>query len=111
MKQYLVSIFWILLLGAAIYLGYGQVAQINAAVSEEVFPMVMKSAFYAFLAGASLTALIFDAMTSGTAESLNMYKRELEKESIDKTENSSRVKVLESKIEVLEKALDEALKK
>ena len=43
-------------------------------------------------------------------EKLNSYKRELEKESIASDENSSRVKVLESKIEVLEKALENALK-
>ena len=42
---------------------------------------------------------------------INSYERELEKESILSTENSSRVKVLESKIEVLEKALENALKK
>ena len=41
---------------------------------------------------------------------LNSYKRELEKESISSDTNSSRVKVLESKIEVLEKALENALK-
>lgn len=111
MKQYLVPIFWILLLGGAIYLEYGLFIQLSKAVSADLLPMIMKAILYALFAGASVTALIFDAMTSGTAESLNMYKRELEKESIDKTENSSRVKVLESKIEVLEKALDEALKK
>ena len=44
-------------------------------------------------------------------QKLNSYKRELEKESINSTENSSRVKVLEAKIEVLEKALENALKK
>lgn len=43
-------------------------------------------------------------------DKLNSYKRELEKESISSTESSSRVKVLESKIEVLEKALANALK-
>lgn len=41
---------------------------------------------------------------------LNSYKRELEKESIAADENYSRVKVLEQKIEVLEKALDSSLK-
>ena len=43
-------------------------------------------------------------------DKINSYKRELEKESIASSENSSRVKVLESKIEVLEKALENALK-
>ena len=41
---------------------------------------------------------------------INSYKRELEKESISSTESEARVKVLESKIEVLEKALENALK-
>lgn len=43
-------------------------------------------------------------------DKINSYKRELEKESISSSENSSRVKVLEQKIEVLEKALENALK-
>jgi len=42
---------------------------------------------------------------------LNGYKRELEKESINSIENSSKVKVLESKIVVLEKALQDALER
>ncbi|MBR6127859.1 hypothetical protein IKQ21_09265 [bacterium] len=42
---------------------------------------------------------------------LNLYKRELEKESIVSDESSARVKVLEQKIEVLEKALENALNK
>lgn len=42
-------------------------------------------------------------------DKLSSYKRELEKESIASDEHSSRVKVLESKIEVLEKALENAL--
>lgn len=44
-------------------------------------------------------------------DKINSYKRELEKESITSDENSAKVKVLESKIEVLEKALENALKK
>jgi predicted S18 family serine protease len=43
-------------------------------------------------------------------DKINSYKRELEKETISGNENSSKVKVLESKIEVLEKALEKALK-
>ena len=44
-------------------------------------------------------------------DKLNSYKRELEKESIVSDNNSAKVKVLEQKIEVLEKALENALKK
>ncbi len=42
---------------------------------------------------------------------LKVYKRELEKSSINSDESDSKVKVLESKIEVLEKALKDALNK
>ena len=42
-------------------------------------------------------------------DKINSYKRELEKESIASDESSAKVKVLESKIKVLEKALDSAL--
>ena len=44
-------------------------------------------------------------------EKMNSYKRELEKESITSDENSAKVKVLESKIKVLEKALENSLNK
>ena len=44
-------------------------------------------------------------------DKINSYKRELEKESINSDNSASKVRVLESKIEVLEKALENALKK
>ena len=44
-------------------------------------------------------------------EKISSYKRELERESISSDESSARVKVLESKIQVLEKALENALKR
>ena len=40
---------------------------------------------------------------------ISIYKRQLEKESISSDENLAKVKVLEAKIQVLEKALDNAL--
>jgi hypothetical protein len=40
---------------------------------------------------------------------LNIYQRKLEKESISSDENAAKVKVLESKIQVLEKALENAI--
>ena len=42
---------------------------------------------------------------------LNSYQRELEKEAIISDESLAKVKVLESKIQVLEKALENALNK
>lgn len=44
-------------------------------------------------------------------DKLKNYKRELEKKSVNSSEKSSQVQVLESKIEVLEKALQNALDK
>ena len=61
-----------------------------------------------FLSGFALAIFLMTLKINVKNEKLNSYKRELEKESI---ESSSRVKVLESKIEVLEKALENALKK
>ncbi len=58
------------------------------------------------IAGMSFVALKLNVKNAR----INSYKRELEKESIAADENSSRVKVLEQKIEVLEKALENALK-
>lgn len=44
-------------------------------------------------------------------DKINSYKRELEKESVSSDEAAAKVKVLESKIKVLERALENALKK
>ena len=66
--------------------------------------------FLIFLCGVLFGALIVGVKLSLKNNKLNSYKRELEKESINNTENSSKVKVLEAKILVLEKALENALK-
>lgn len=63
-----------------------------------------------FFAGTLFGIVLMSLKLRGKNNTLNSYKRELEKESISSTESSSRVKVLESKIEVLEKALENALK-
>ena len=60
-----------------------------------------------FIGGMSLVFIKLNNKNS----TLSSYRRELEKESIASDENLARVKVLESKIEVLEKALENALKK
>lgn len=65
------------------------------------------AAVCAFLLGILLMNLRLNVKN----DKINSYKRELEKESINSVESTSRVKVLEAKIEVLEKALENALKK
>lgn len=63
-----------------------------------------------FLCG-TITGMSFVALKlNNKNDKINSYKRELEKESISADESSSKVKVLEQKIEVLEKALENALK-
>ena len=63
-----------------------------------------------FLSGVLTGILLMGIKLRVKNTKLNSYKRELEKEAISSSENSSRVKVLESKIEVLQKALENALK-
>ena len=64
-----------------------------------------------FICGSLFGIFLMNIIIFSKNKKINSYARELEKESILSTENSSRVKVLESKIEVLEKALENALKK
>ena len=64
-----------------------------------------------FLCGLTFGIFIMNIKINVKNKKINGYKRELEKESISSDENAAKVKVLESKIEVLEKALENALKK
>ena len=64
-----------------------------------------------FISGVGIGIFLMFLKLNVKNDKINSYKRELEKESISSDENFARVKVLESKIEVLEKALENALKK
>ena len=64
-----------------------------------------------FLGGLFLGCFLMNLKLNVNKTKINSYKRELEKESISSTESEAKVKVLEAKIEVLEKALENALKK
>lgn len=64
-----------------------------------------------FVSGVVLGLLLMNIFVIVKNKKINVYQRKLEKESITADENSARVKVLESKIEVLEKALENALNK
>ena len=57
-----------------------------------------------FVSGLVLGIFLMFLKLNVKNDRINSYKRELEKESIASDENSARVKVLESKIQVLEKA-------
>ena len=64
---------------------------------------------FAFGMGVFIDSFFWVLLTYSKNKKINAYQRQLEKESISSNESSSRVKVLESKIEVLEKALENAL--
>ena len=64
-----------------------------------------------FVSGVGIGIFLMTLRLNVKNNTLLSYKRELEKESISSDENSAKVKVLESKIQVLEKALENALNK
>lgn len=64
---------------------------------------------FAFLAGVTFDYFIMMAIMFVKNNKITAYQRQLEKEAISSDENAARVKVLESKIQVLEKALENAL--
>ena len=64
-----------------------------------------------FISGIGVGIFLMSLRLNVKNNTISSYKRELEKESITSDENSAKVKVLESKIKVLEKALENALKK
>lgn len=64
----------------------------------------------AFAVGGFVVGILFVlSYVLDVSRKLKAYKRELEKNSISSDESDSKVKVLESKIEVLEKALQDTL--
>ena len=65
----------------------------------------------AFTIGIIVGLLLMNIFIIIKNKKINVYKRQLEKESISSDENAAKVKVLESKIQVLERALENALNK
>ena len=64
-----------------------------------------------FFAGIILGVLLMNIYVNVKNKKINIYQRQLEKEAITSNESAAKVKVLESKIQVLEKALENALNK
>ncbi len=64
-----------------------------------------------FFLGIFSVIFFFAPLYCSLKEKFNAYKRELEKGSISNSNGEAKIKVLENKITVLEKALDDALKK
>jgi len=64
-----------------------------------------------YILGILSVVFFFTPLYSSLKEKFNAYKRELERGSISNTSAEAKINVLENKIGVLEKALEEALKK
>ena len=79
---------------------------INWFLAQSVVIQVLITFLSGFLTGILLMTLFINVKN----KKLGAYKRQLEKEAVSSDENAAKVKVLESKIEVLEKALENALK-
>lgn len=67
--------------------------------------------FGVFILGILSVIFFFVPLYSSLKEKFNAYKRELERGSISNTSAEAKIGVLENKIGVLEKALEDALKK
>ena len=63
-----------------------------------------------FILGEISAIFFFAPLYTSLKEKFNAYKRELEKGSISNTSAEAKIQVLENKITVLEKALDDTLK-
>lgn len=75
--------------------------------------LTMNMALYTlviFILGEISAIFFFAPLYKSLKDKFNAYKRELEKGSISNSNGEAKIKVLENKITVLEKALDDALK-
>ncbi len=66
---------------------------------------------YIYIAGIISAVLFFFPLLKCINDKTSAYQRQLEKTSVNNSENASRVDILENKIKVLEKALNDALNK
>lgn len=91
-------------------------AQLNSWGIQNFSPLTVKVNFAVLTMAYFIVGIILGVSILGQAffkerEKLKAYKRELEKTSIAGDNSSSKVSVLEAKIKVLEKALQDALNK
>ena len=75
-----------------------------------IFDMAIYT-FVVFCSGVVFVLFFFTPLYVSLKDKYSAYKRELEKGSISNTSSEAKIQVLENKIGVLEKALDEALRR
>lgn len=118
--QKFISIFAALILIFLIIMNYQETAGItllssNLAQILKVTPyeVTLNMALYTlimFVLGEISAIFFFAPLYTSLKEKFNAYKRELEKGAISNTSAEAKIQVLENKITVLEKALNDALK-
>lgn len=107
MEKFIKYTFLLVMTSVSAYYGYQYFTKLGLTYSSDE----TKFACMTFVLGLSIALILSELLIDKIRVTLNAYKRELEKESIGSSESSSKVKVLESKITVLEKALEDALNK
>lgn len=75
----------------------------SKSVNTAVFALIL------FVLGELSAIFFFAPLYWSLKEKFNAYKRELEKGSVSNTSNNAKIQILENKIAVLEKALNDAL--
>jgi len=108
-KTWMYLIINMILFAEFVYIGYTNFMAIlahNPKIShDELFYMLLSVIAVSFVLG------VYSMLIPGVKKErkLREYQRELERRGVDRDESSSKIKVLESKIVVLEKALQDAL--
>ena len=116
----IISIITILILCFLILMNFQDTAGITLLSSKiaAIFSLTprtvtMNMAFYTliiFILGEASAVFFFAPLYKSLKDKYSAYKRELEKGSISNTSAEAKIQVLENKITVLEKALNDALK-
>ena len=104
----IISIIATLILCFLIIMNYQDTAGITLLSSK--IGQILHITLIVFILGEISAIFFFAPLYTSLKEKFNAYKRELEKGSISNTSAEAKIQVLENKITVLEKALDDALK-
>ena len=117
----ILSIMSVLGAGLLVLMNYHNVISINllsqkfaTIMNLSVHTLTFDLAIYTlcvFLLGILSVFFFFAPLYKSLKDKYTAYKRELERGSISNTSSEAKIKVLENKIGVLEKALEDALKK
>ena len=87
MKKNIMFILWVTIFAVSLYFIYNFGNSLLLAVPQTLLKTTINVMIAVFFCGLALGGIVFEFLYSSTSDSLNAYKRELEKESIDKSES------------------------